>query len=100
MVLSHFQANSISSLLTSSLLLTTSWASPRHNSALGAISTRQNAPFAVTGFFGEGIQPRLEIRDLQQNPDQWNLYILGLQRMQSMDQNDFLSWFQVAGKHW
>ncbi|KAK4997599.1 hypothetical protein LTR66_003012 [Elasticomyces elasticus] len=55
--------------------------------------------FAITGVAGLGIQPRLEIRQLQQNADQWNLYLLGLQRMQQLDQSDKLSYYQIAGIH-
>ncbi|KAG0642710.1 hypothetical protein HOY80DRAFT_881126 [Tuber brumale] len=43
---------------------------------------------------------RQEIRTLQlNNPDMFNLYILGLQYMQSRPKTDKLSWFQVAGIH-
>ena len=40
---------------------------------------------------------RLEIRDLQEDSHKWTLYILALSYMQYMDQNDELSWYQLAG---
>ncbi|SZF02864.1 unnamed protein product [Blumeria hordei] len=42
---------------------------------------------------------RLEIRELMKNPEMWTLYILGLDRMQNMDQNELLSWYQIGGIH-
>lgn len=54
----------------------------------------------VLGVAGLGINttaPRLEIRELQRNPDLFNIYLLGLQRWQNTSQEDKLSYFQVAG---
>ena len=45
----------------------------------------------------DAIQPRLEIRELERRPDLFNVFLLGLQRFQSVDQNEKLSYFQVAG---
>ncbi|KAM3065503.1 hypothetical protein ACMFMF_010988 [Clarireedia jacksonii] len=43
---------------------------------------------------------RLEIRDLQRNhPDQWTLYILGLQAFQQLDEKSDLSYYGIAGIH-
>ncbi|KAI3329304.1 Di-copper centre-containing protein [Xylariaceae sp. AK1471] len=44
-------------------------------------------------------QPRLEIRDLQKDDDQWNLYILALSWMQYTPQDSPFSWYQIAGIH-
>ncbi|KAI0974399.1 Di-copper centre-containing protein [Xylaria arbuscula] len=44
-------------------------------------------------------QPRLEIRDLQKNDDQWNLYLLALSWMQYTSQDSPFSWYQIAGIH-
>ncbi|KAI1365709.1 hypothetical protein F5Y08DRAFT_327887 [Xylaria arbuscula] len=44
-------------------------------------------------------QPRLEIRDLQKNHDQWNLYLLALSWMQYTAQDSPFSWYQIAGIH-
>lgn len=43
--------------------------------------------------------PRLEIRQLAQNADQWNLYLLAMERFQAKDKNDRLSYYQVVGVH-
>ena len=63
---------------------------------------RQDGIFSVLGIAGLGvssIHPRLEIRDLEKNhPDQWNVFLLGLQRFQAVSQDDKLSYFQIAGK--
>lgn len=40
---------------------------------------------------------RLEIRELQKDGDLWNLYLLGLERLQATEQSDKLSWYQIAG---
>jgi tyrosinase len=43
---------------------------------------------------------RREIRDLQSNyPDIWNLYLLGLDAFQKMNENDLTSYYQIAGIH-
>jgi len=62
------------------------------------LQRRQQAPFPITGISG-GVQPRMEIRDLQQNaPDQWNIYVLALAAMQLVDQSDYLSYFQLSSQ--
>jgi len=43
--------------------------------------------------------PRLEIRQLRQNADQWNLYLIGMERFQAKSKDDKLSYYQVAGVH-
>jgi tyrosinase len=40
---------------------------------------------------------RHEIRDLENNRDQWTLYLLGLSMMQYTNQSDPLSWYQITG---
>lgn len=53
---------------------------------------------AVTGVTGFGTPPRLEIRQLQQNTDQWNLFMLGLNKFMKTDQSDKLSYYRICGK--
>jgi tyrosinase len=48
---------------------------------------------------GSTAAPRLEIRDLARNADQWNLYLLGMERFMSKDKRDVLSFYQVSGVH-
>ncbi|KAH7065183.1 hypothetical protein B0J12DRAFT_693548 [Macrophomina phaseolina] len=57
-----------------------------------------NTFFAITGATG-GVQPRLEIRDLAAKADQFNLFVLAMQRFQSKAQNGKLSYYQVSGIH-
>lgn len=61
-----------------------------------SIDRRQGAFQPVTGV-AFGIRPRLEIRQMQQNADQWNIYLLGLARFQAANQTDKLSYYQIAG---
>ncbi|KAF2133032.1 tyrosinase [Dothidotthia symphoricarpi CBS 119687] len=43
---------------------------------------------------------RRDIRDLKDNfPDQWNLYLRGLDSLQRANQNDSLSFYRIAGVH-
>lgn len=43
--------------------------------------------------------PRLEIRDLQRNRDQWNLYLLAMERFKAKPRNDRMSYYQICGVH-
>lgn len=66
------------------------------------LSRRQdtsNPQFVTTGVMnnGSGVQPRLELRELAQDADSWNLYLLGLQRFMNVDENDQLSYYQIMG---
>jgi tyrosinase len=94
----------ISSLLTVGFLSAASASPTGQPGNISALPTTtgldsvQTGPFAVTGVQnGSAIQPRLEIRDLQNNADQFNIFLLGLQNMQQTNQSDYLSYFQVAG---
>jgi tyrosinase len=42
---------------------------------------------------------RQEIRTLLKDTDVMDVFILGLERFQSVSQSDLLSWFQIAGIH-
>ena len=54
---------------------------------------------AITGLASSGTHPRLEIRQLQQNTVQWNLYLLALNQFKGMSQADKSSYYQVSGIH-
>ena len=43
--------------------------------------------------------PRLEIRDLAKNEDQWNLYLLALESFMAKPKTDHLSYYQISGEH-
>jgi tyrosinase len=65
------------------------------------LKRQQNGVFVTLGmgaFADRTPHPRLEIRELEKNKDQWNVFLLGLSRFQSIDQNEKLSYFQVAGE--
>jgi tyrosinase len=57
--------------------------------------------FPILGIGGAGKKmayPRLEIRELERSRDQFNLYLLGLQRFQGVSQDDEFSYFRIAGR--
>jgi tyrosinase len=54
--------------------------------------------FSVVGVQGTGVHPRQDLRVLEKDPETWNMYLLALARFQAMDQNEKLSYYQVAGK--
>lgn len=58
-----------------------------------------NGTVVVTGVTGFGAQPRQEIRQLQKNADQWNLYLLGMHRFMATNESDKMSYYQIAGIH-
>ncbi|ORY13227.1 common central domain of tyrosinase-domain-containing protein [Clohesyomyces aquaticus] len=70
---------------------------------IGGLKTRQDGAFFSVlgvGALGDGsTHPRLEIRQMEQDTDQWNVYLLGLQRFQGMSQSDRMSYYQIAGIH-
>jgi tyrosinase len=63
------------------------------------IVKRQSSPYVVTGIqHPNGSTPlRLEVRQLEQNPTLWTLYLLGLDMMQYTNQTEMLSWYQITG---
>ena len=62
------------------------------------ITKRQNAN-AVTGVSDGQTGVRLEIRQLEEDQDRWNLYMLAMQDFQNTDHSQTMSWYQVAGIH-
>ncbi|ETS78584.1 hypothetical protein PFICI_10646 [Pestalotiopsis fici W106-1] len=68
------------------------------------MSDGTNGPVIINGIKpDDSAKPpaRLEVRDMIKNqPDQWNLYLLGLERFQnSVAENAPLSYFQISGIH-
>jgi tyrosinase len=64
------------------------------------VRRRQQSPLeATTGIQTFGVHPRLEIRQLEQRTDQWNIYLLGLAKFQAMNQSDKFSYYSIAGLH-
>jgi hypothetical protein len=63
---------------------------------------RQGGFFSVLGVGALGddtVYPRREVRDLEKDQDQWNVYMLGLSRFQNVSQSDKLSYYQIAGMY-
>lgn len=85
----------LASVVTLSSLLGSAFASPLPEPTL---EERQSNFLAVTGFPGN-VQPRLEIRTLQQDSVQWNLFLLSLQAFMAMSQPTRESYFQISGIH-
>ncbi|KAF4867553.1 Tyrosinase [Colletotrichum siamense] len=56
-------------------------------------------PIVVTKLpLANGTVPvRPEIRQMKQNPYKWNLFLLSMSMLQYTNQNDELSWYQIAG---
>ena len=79
-------------------LLATTGAASGHGVAKHADITKRQNSAAVVGASGS-TQPRLEIRQLEQDADQWNLFMLAMQDFQNTDHSSTTSWYQVAGIH-
>ena len=65
----------------------------------GRLEARQSGgKIPVTGVTGNGVQPRMELRVMQQQyPDMFNVFLLGLRSFMQMSQSDPLSYYQIAG---
>jgi tyrosinase len=61
--------------------------------------TNKAGPFAVTGITDSGLGQRLEIRDLQANPQLWNLFIQAMERFQAAKEGGEESYYQISGIH-
>lgn len=53
----------------------------------------EGLPVTVNG----SVPHRLDIRQMRNDPYQWDLFILALSMLQSVNQSDPLSWYQIAG---
>ncbi|KEQ72123.1 Di-copper centre-containing protein [Aureobasidium namibiae CBS 147.97] len=67
----------------------------------GRLEARQSGgKIPVTGVTGNGVQPRMELRVMQQQyPDMFNVFLLGLRSFMQVSQSDPLSYYQIAGIH-
>ena len=61
------------------------------------LTARQSGFYAITGATG-GVQPRLELREMEKSKELWNLYLLAMAKFQAMSQTDKLSYYQIAGE--
>src|SRR6201986_4837686 len=60
------------------------------------LSATPTTPFAVTGVLTNSISPRLEIRQLAANTDQFNFFLLAMQTLQQRNETFFLSYYQLS----
>ena len=74
----------------------------RHDESDRLLNPRQAANSSgftvVTGIQGTSPQPRLEIRQLQKNADQWNIFLLGMNRFMHTNESEKLSYYRIAGQ--
>jgi tyrosinase len=87
-------------LTTSISLLGLSQAAPLSDGpSCGVVGkTDESSFFSVVGVQGAGVQPRLELRELEKDTETWNIFLQAFARFQAMDQNDKVSYFKVAGR--
>lgn len=81
----------------SATLLSLSTASPIDQDSVQA---RQNSYYVLQPLTDGGVQPRMDIRELERNPaykEVWTLFILAVERLKAMDQQTKTSFYQVAG---
>jgi tyrosinase len=57
------------------------------------------APFAVTGVLTNSIEPRLELRQLVSQTDQFNMFLLALRALQQQSESYFLSYYGISTIH-
>ena len=62
------------------------------------LEARQDGSLPVVGVTSGGVQPRLELRELEKQHEQFTLFIIALTRFQAVDQNDRESYYQIAGQ--
>ena len=77
------------------------WAIPNleNGGDLSTLDKRQNTILPVSGAPGS-TRPRLEVRQLQaQQPNQWTLFLLAMQKFQAAAQSSKTSYYQIAGIH-
>ena len=69
------------------------------------MASKVSAQEAINGGFVSGLQtdklqPRLEIDEFALDKDVLNLFLMALVDLQSRNENDPWSWFQIAGANW
>ena len=67
---------------------------------LAAVVQGQGGTYPIVGPNNSPtVQPRLEVRQLQQNADQWNLFLLAMQDFKAMDQSPIDSYYSISEIH-
>jgi hypothetical protein len=60
---------------------------------------RVTPSFKIRGIQDGAVRVRQEIQEFVSDPDMLNVFLLGLEHMQGINQSDFLSYYQIAGIH-
>ena len=71
------------------------------NSTAGSsckVAKAEDDYFSVVGVQGTGIHPRQELRELEKDTDLYNIFLQAFARFQAMDENEKISYYQVAGE--
>ncbi|KAI4938476.1 hypothetical protein J4E85_000916 [Alternaria conjuncta] len=84
---------------TLSLLASVQAVSNSTNGPSCGVAKADDSYFSVVGVQGTGVHPRQELRELQKDTELWNIFIQAFARFQAMDQDQKISYFQVAGIH-
>jgi tyrosinase len=88
----------IASATTTFSLLNTAHAVPSNSSGpVCGAAIVDDSYFSVVGVQGTGVHPRQELRDLEKDTETWNMFVQALVRFQAMDQNEKISYYQIAG---
>ena len=53
---------------------------------------------AIKGAADSSQYPRIEIRDMIKKTDQWNLFLLAMERFKNKPKTDRLSYYQISGR--
>jgi tyrosinase len=82
-------------------LLTSAQAAPNSTDgpSCGAAKV-DDSYFSVVGVQGTGVHPRQELRELAKDTELWNIFLQAFSRFQGMDQNEKISYYQVAGQRY
>jgi tyrosinase len=88
-----FRLLTLVTAFSSLALAGTAYLRPRDDSTAAT-----KASVVVTGAKG-AVRTRMEIHDLKANADQWNIYLLALQRFQQINYTDPMSWYAICGIH-
>lgn len=94
-------------VITISWIATLTTGSPLQQHEVEDLGSANNPPlrqrqssgtYAITGIQNGGIHPRLNIRDMMNNTDMFNLYLLGLRRFMDTPESDPLSYHSICCK--
>ena len=61
------------------------------------VSKADDSYFSVVGVQGTGVHPRQELRELEKDPETWNIFLQAFARFQAMGQGEKVSYYKVAG---